>query len=79
MALFLSPMLIAACRPDGTAGLPAGVVMEQVGSDATGCAMFRPQPASGSTVQTIFYRSAGGGFTMRREEADCAPPTGGRE
>ncbi len=72
-------LLIAACQARDPAEPMPGVVMEPIGTDASGCALFQPNAGSGSAVQTIFYRRAGGGFTMRREEADCAAPAGGQD
>ena len=64
--------------PEGAVGPPAGAIqvgddyyMVPSGTDANGCARFRPWSGSNSVTAAIYYLSADGSFTLSKERAGC--------
>jgi hypothetical protein len=65
-------------------GLPRGAVQVgedlyqvPIGEDEEGCTIYRLHSQSLLVAQVISYRSAAGGFTTDRRNADCPTPRPG--
>ena len=65
-------------EPGMTQGPPAGAIqvgedyyMVPAGTDANGCARFRPWSGSNLVTAAIYYRKADGSFTLNKEQAGC--------
>lgn len=58
--------------PRGAIRTGDDLYMVAFGRDSDGCAQFSPWSKSRMVPAAIYFRKAGGGFTLNRSEADCS-------